>query len=139
MRSVVPILVLAAGACSLAGCTSAMRYRTAEDDAFRVVNSTTSLRGRASYYHDDFEGRRTASGEQFRQDRFTAAHPTLPLGTRVRVINLDNGRSTIVRINDRGPYVPGRIIDLSRAAASELGMIERGTVEVELQILDTVE
>jgi rare lipoprotein A len=139
MRSIVPILVLAAGACSMAGCTSAMRYRTMEYDVSRVVNSTSTLRGRASYYHDDFEGRRTASGELFQQGRFTAAHLTLPLGTRVRVINLENGRSTVVRINDRGPHVPGRIIDLTRAAATELGMIERGTVEVELQILDAEE
>jgi len=92
-------------------------------------------RGIASYYHDNFEGRLTASGELFRQNRLTAAHPFLPMGTIVRVVNLQNGRSTVVRINDRGPHVPGRIIDLSRAAAMELGIVENGTVEVEVSIV----
>jgi rare lipoprotein A len=82
--------------------------------------------GDAAYYH----GGRTASGEVSGPNGFTAAHRTLPFGTKVRVTNIRNGRSVIVRINDRGPYGRGRIIDVSRAAARELGMISRGTVRV---------
>jgi rare lipoprotein A len=76
--------------------------------------------GMASYYADALQGRRTASGELFDMHALTAAHRTLPFGTRVEVTNLENGRSVVVRINDRGPYAEGRVIDLSQAAAREL-------------------
>lgn len=94
------------------------------------------MRGIASYYHDSFHGRPTASGEIFRQDQLMAAHPTLPFGTLVRVRNLQNGRSVIVRITDRGPRVNGRILDVSRAAAAALDMITDGLAEVELTIVE---
>jgi rare lipoprotein A len=84
--------------------------------------------GNAAYYH----GRRAASGERISTTEFTAAHRTLPFGTQVRVTNLANGRSVIVRINDRGPFGRGRIIDVSRAAARELGMIGSGVAKVRL-------
>ncbi|MBD3894966.1 septal ring lytic transglycosylase RlpA family protein [Halomonas sp. ML-15] len=86
--------------------------------------------GVASYYADRYQGRQTASGERFDQQALTAAHPSLPFGTRVRVTHLDNGRETVVRINDRGPFVRGRIIDLSRRAAGELDMLRSGTAPV---------
>lgn len=89
-------------------------------------------RGGASYYADKFKGRHTASGEKFRQYKLTAAHKTLPFGTKVKVKNLNNGRTVKVRINDRGPFVSGRIIDLSKKAARRLGMIRSGTARVEL-------
>jgi rare lipoprotein A len=91
-------------------------------------------KGEASWYGPRFHGRKTASGEIFDQSKFTAAHRTLPLGSRAKVTHLESGKSVEVEINDRGPYVAGRIIDLSRAAARELGMIENGiaTVQVEL-------
>ena len=89
--------------------------------------------GKASYYADKFQGRRTASGEIFRQRRMTAAHKTLPFGTKVRVTNLSNGRSIKVRINDRGPFVAGRIIDLSKKAARRLGMLNDGVVSVKIR------
>src|ERR671938_1384822 len=76
-----------------------------------------TLSGLASWYGPGFQGRRTANGERFNKHALTAAHKTLPLGTRVRVVNRQNGRSVVVRINDRGPYVRGRVIDLLRAAA----------------------
>lgn len=79
----------------------------------------------------------TASGERFDQDDLTAAHRTLPFDSRVRVTNLENGKTVEVRINDRGPYGRGRIIDLSRAAAKIIGMIERGIVPVTVEILST--
>ena len=92
-------------------------------------------RGRASWYGGRFHGRRTASGERFDQHALTAAHRRLPFGTRVRVKNLRNGRTVVVRINDRGPYGAGRVIDLSRAAAAALGMIEAGVVPVAVEVL----
>ena len=91
--------------------------------------------GIASYYGRRFHGRRTASGEPFDMHGFTAAHRTLPFGSLVRVTNPRNGRSVTVRINDRGPFVRGRTIDVSRAAAEELGMIARGHASVELELL----
>jgi rare lipoprotein A len=87
---------------------------------------------RASWYGPQFQGRATASGERFDMNGLTAAHRTLPLGTQVRVRNLENGRSVVVRINDRGPYVKGRAIDLSYAAARELRMVEDGEAPVEI-------
>jgi len=84
----------------------------------------------ASFYADRFQGRRTASGERYDRNAYTAAHRRLRFGTRVQVIRLDNGRSVTVRINDRGPFVKGRIIDLSRAAAEALGMLQAGVVKV---------
>ncbi len=91
--------------------------------------------GLASWYGPGFHGRRTASGEIYNMYAFTAAHKTLPLGTEVLVINLENGRQTIVRINDRGPFVKGRIIDLSYAAARALGMYRKGVARVRIVAL----
>ena len=99
----------------------------------RQVGSTQ--RGIASWYGHPYHGRRTASGEVYDMMQPTAAHQTLPFQTRVRVTNLDNGRSTRVRINDRGPFVDGRIIDLSRKAAEEIQMVGPGTARVKLEIL----
>jgi rare lipoprotein A len=84
--------------------------------------------GRASWYGPGFHGRRTASGERFNTGAMTAAHRTLPFGTRVKVRNASTGRSVVVRINDRGPYAHGRIIDLSRASAQALGISGVGSV-----------
>ena len=93
--------------------------------------------GIASWYGARHHGRRTASGERFDQKKFTAAHPTLPWGSIVRVTSLANGKSVDVRINDRGPFVKGRIIDLSRAAARALGMA--GLMQVQLEVLTPIE
>ena len=89
--------------------------------------------GQASFYADMFSGRKTASGATFRQNKLTAAHKTLPFGTKVKVINLTNGKKVKVRINDRGPFVQGRIIDLSKKAAKKLNMINSGVAEVKLR------
>ena len=92
--------------------------------------------GLASYYRNgDDGGTRTASGEPFDGRALTAAHPTLPFGTRVRVTNMASGRSVTVRINDRGPFVSGRVIDVSQAAAEELGMVGRGVTKVKLDVV----
>ena len=91
--------------------------------------------GVASYYGDRFHGRRTASGQAFNMHAMTAAHKTLPFGTRVLVTNPSNGKSVTVTINDRGPYAHGRTIDLSKAAATEIGLVQRGHGTVELAII----
>lgn len=93
------------------------------------------FRGIASFYGAYFAGRKTASGERFNPSRMTAAHRTLPFGTRVRVTNMRNGRSVVVRINDRGPFIRGRVIDLSRGAAGVIGMIGRGIAPVRVEVL----
>jgi len=93
------------------------------------------ITGEASWYGPGFYGNRTASGEVFRRGTVTAAHRTLPFGTRVRVTNLWNGRSTMVRINDRGPFSGGRVIDLAHGAAMELGLISSGIADVKLEVL----
>ncbi|HHH85059.1 MAG TPA: septal ring lytic transglycosylase RlpA family protein [Firmicutes bacterium] len=92
-------------------------------------------RGIASWYGPGFHGRKTANGETYNMYEMTAAHKALPFNTRVKVIDLETGRSVIVRINDRGPFVAGRIIDLSYAAARALGMEKKGTAHVELQVI----
>ncbi len=95
--------------------------------------------GMASYYHDRFHGRKTASGARYNKNSLSAAHKTLPLGTRVRVTDSRSGRSVVVRINDRGPYAKGRVIDLSRAAANEIGLVAKGVAPVRLEVLKTSE
>jgi rare lipoprotein A len=111
----------------LAGCASTAEPGAASDDA---------AVGIASYYADRFHGRRTASGELYDRNAMTAAHRRLPFGTRVRVINLENGQAVDVRINDRGPFVAGRVIDVSYAAARQLGMLKRGIVKVRVEPMD---
>ena len=91
--------------------------------------------GTASYYADHFSGKRTASGEAYDPEAFTAAHRSLPFGTRLRVTDMASGRSVVVRVNDRGPWGGKRLIDLSRAAARELGLIRRGHGQVQLDPL----
>jgi rare lipoprotein A len=92
-------------------------------------------RGEASWYGEPYHGRRTSSGERYDMHRLTAAHPSLPFGTRVRVTNLDNGRSVEVRINDRGPWKRGRIVDVSLAAAQRLGAVVLGVIPVRLTVI----
>ncbi len=112
--------VLMLGIAIISGCAS-MRARA------------TSEGGVASYYAHQYHGRTTANGEIFDMNAMTAAHKTLPFGTRVKVTNLQNGKSVTVRINDRGPFVKGRIIDLSFAAAKRLDIVEAGIARVKLE------
>jgi rare lipoprotein A len=100
-----------------------------------ATSQPTMETGVASWYGPKFHGKLTASGEVFNQEKFTAAHQTLPWGSRVKVTNLANGKSVDVRINDRGPFGKGRIIDLSRAAARALGMVGRGLTTVRVEWL----
>ncbi len=100
------------------------------------VTMGQSQTGKASFYADKFEGHSTASGEKYKHNKLTAAHKTLPFGTVVRVTNLANGNSVDVVINDRGPYVEGRVIDLSKAAAEKLAFINLGVTDVKVEVID---
>lgn len=97
-----------------------------------TAETKMASQGVASFYS---EGTQTASGEKFDARQLTAAHPTLPFGTRLRVTDVNTGRSVTVRVNDRGPYVPGRIVDVSHSAAAELGMIGKGVANVRLDVV----
>ena len=116
---------------ALSGCTSG---DSVEHDKGRAASTKPSHKevGEASWYGPGFQGNETANGETFDQKKMTAAHPTLPMGTDVEVTNLENGKKVEVRINDRGPYVGDRAIDLSRAAARKLDMEEDGTTQVKI-------
>lgn len=95
--------------------------------------------GVSSYYGEPFHGRKTANGEVFNMYKLTAAHRVLPLGTIVKVTNLSNGRWVVVKVNDRGPFIEGRILDLSFAAALELEMVQAGTTKVMIEIVESVD
>lgn len=111
---------------------------TVNGQTYRVLDSAAGYRERgvASWYGSKFHGRRTSSGEPFDMYKVSAAHKTLPLPSWVEVTNLDNGRTLVVRVNDRGPFARGRIIDLSYAAAVKLGVVGHGTARVEVRALD---
>ena len=117
------------------GCALAMLLALAAGCATQTMKSPTTQHGVASWYGPGFHGQATTSGETYDQYGMTAAHRTWPLGTRVRVTNEQNGRSVTVRINDRGPFVGDRILDLSYAAATELGVVQDGTAPVTLEPL----
>ena len=95
--------------------------------------------GKASWYGKSLHGRKTASGERFDKHAFTGAHRNLPFGTIVRVKNLKNGKEVLVTVNDRGPFVRGRIIDISRAAASQIGILSRGVARVKIVVVSRPE
>lgn len=151
-----PFLPALAAALVCAGCASSPRFaarntpptppggnatesratdtpKTARNPSGKVL---LTLEGVASYYADDYHGKLTSNGEVFNMDDLTAAHRTFPFGTSVRVTNLENKKAVVVRINDRGPFKDGRIIDLSLAAAKELDLIRNGTARVRLEVLE---
>jgi len=95
--------------------------------------------GYASYYHDYFQGRKTASGQLFDNRKLTCAHRTLPFGTMIKVTNLENDKSILVRVTDRGPYAKGRIIDLTKEGARQLGFLKKGVAKVRCEVQDYIE
>lgn len=101
-----------------------------------LVTQAQTQTGKASFYADKFEGRPTASGEKYKHNKLTAAHKSLPFGTKVKVTNLANSQTVEVVINDRGPYVEGRIIDLSKSAAEQLGFVNQGLADVQVDVID---
>ena len=165
LLNIFQLVVVVLGAASVAACTqsAAVRHsefvspgrqaslhhdRTGSFDTTRRVASVrkhtpfarpnnatpnqVASQGVASFYT---EGQQTASGEKFNTHDLTAAHPTLPFGTRLRVTNVTTGQSVTVRVNDRGPYVPGRVVDVSQAAANALGMVDSGVAKVKLDVV----
>ena len=149
-------MLVAVLGCFVCACTGAPRYtRLASVSDSGVVHNGTHAdessspraaqkkthtgsfyqTGEASYYSNTFHGRKTASGERYNREALTAAHRTLPFGTMVRVTRVSNGKTVTVRINDRGPHKRGRIIDLSRAAALQIGLVADGVAQVGIEII----
>jgi rare lipoprotein A len=118
------------------GCASSPRFVVREAPEVVTPSAAFIQDGVASYYAEEFDGRKTSSGETYNMNDLTAAHQTLPFGTIVKVTNKATGKSVTVRINDRGPFLKDRIIDLSRSAAQKIGMIGPGTAEVHLEVLE---
>ena len=127
-------------AMELIGCSPSPRFTTRPEPGSRPASAGSDISllesGEATYYGDEFDGKSTANGEKYDKDELTAAHRTLPFNTKVRVTNPANGKSVVVRINDRGPFKKSRIIDLSYAAAKEIGLIARGTANVQLEVVE---
>jgi len=119
------------GVLAISGCSS--EHNGGKDEASAVSQPPHKEVGEASWYGPGFQGQETANGETFDQKKMTAAHPSLPMGTEAKVTNLENGKKVEVRINDRGPYVGNRAIDLSSAAANKLDMKKDGTTEVKIE------
>jgi len=140
------LLIASLGAGAASGPNSSGAAKTTKQPPTNVAQTTTTRShrskpyqvGTASWYGEDFQGKETASGEPYDMQDFTAAHPTLPLGTYVKITNLRNGRAVVVRINDRGPVVDGRIIDLSYNAARALGFKDRGLQKVRVDLVQPV-
>lgn len=136
-------LIALPAACLLFACTYNPRferpaYERAQGgypDKVEARESGYSQTGMISYYGDKFHGRKTASGKRFDKHGLTAAHRSLPFGTRLKVTNLDNGKTVVVTVTDRGPFAHGRILDLSEAAAREIGMMGKGTVKARIEVL----
>jgi rare lipoprotein A len=131
---VMPLMLVASAA---AQDSDAAAIPAVAASAVPIADMETEIDGgMASYYGNELAGNRTANGERFDPGQLTAAHRTLPFGSKVRVTNMSNGDSVIVRINDRGPFSHGRVIDVSHAAAREIGMHRSGTARVKLVLLN---
>lgn len=142
-RPVIYLAILSFLLLMASGCSNAPRYRTGPTISKRPslntkgrISRSKILYGVSSYYGEDFHGKLTANGEVYDMYGLTAAHKKLPLNTIIRVTNLDNDKSLILRINDRGPFVKGRILDCSYGAALKLGFLGKGTTKVKIEILE---
>jgi len=144
LRLLVPMIFVFTSMFSMT-CSSSVRYlpnkrshavniRASENQRIARGKKSAVISGYASYYGPGFHGKLTANGETFDMNSMTAAHKTLPFNTRVKVTNIENGKSVVVRINDRGPFVKGRIIDLSVEAAKRLDMMDSGIARVTLEV-----
>jgi len=129
-----PLALLTFGACATAPHQSSSTPRV-EPTIPSPETSSYRATGVASWYGGKFHGRRTASGSRFNQNALTCAHRTLPFGSQLKVTNIANGKSVLVQVNDRGPAIRSRLIDLSKAAAKELDFIKRGTTQVQLELI----
>ena len=118
--------------------TSRTTEKTEPEKSVKVSTGKVllTLEGVASYYATDFHGKLTSNGETFDMNALTAAHRTFPFGTKIRVTNLENNLSVMVRVNDRGPFIEGRMIDLSLGAAKEINLVKTGTARVRLEVIE---
>ena len=118
--------------------TSRTTEKTEPEKSVKVSTGKVllTLEGVASYYATDFHGKLTSNGETFDMNALTAAHRTFPFGTKIRVTNLENNLSVMVRVNDRGPFIEGRMIDLSLGAAKEINLVKTGTARVKLEVIE---
>ena len=142
-RSIAFVMLVCMGAMYSFGVQAKIRtflsnHASSVNEGIIAVTSSVVQHGVASWYGPRFHGRRTANGEIYDMHDFTAAHLTLPLGTVIRVTNTDNNKTTLVRVNDRGPYIEGRILDLSFKAAKALGILENGTGNVKVEVVEGI-
>ena len=126
----------AAGNAKIASRKGYVRFPEKQYASGEKAEIGLKIKGEASYYGPGFHGKQTASGEIFDQDDFTCAHKSLPFGTKLKVVRVDNGSSVVVRVNDRGPYVDGRILDLSVAAVKQIGLDKVGHAEVVATVIE---
>jgi rare lipoprotein A len=126
----------AAGNAKIASRKGYVRFPEKQYASGEKAEIGLKIKGEASYYGPGFHGKQTASGEIFDQDDFTCAHKSLPFGTKLKVVRVDNGSSVVVRVNDRGPYVDGRILDLSVAAGKQIGLDKVGHAEVVATVIE---
>ena len=126
----------AAGNAKIASRKGYVRFPEKQYASGEKAEIGLKIKGVASYYGPGFHGKQTASGEIFDQDDYTCAHKSLPFGTKLKVVRVDNGSSVVVRVNDRGPYVDGRILDLSVAAGKQIGLDKVGHAEVVATVIE---
>ena len=126
----------AAGNAKIASRKGYVRFPEKQYASGEKAEIGLKIKGQASYYGPGFHGKQTASGEIFDQDDYTCAHKSLPFGTKLKVVRVDNGSSVVVRVNDRGPYVDGRILDLSVAAGKQIGLDKVGHAEVVATVVE---
>lgn len=129
------ILSLLAVMLVISSCSPTIFFNSQTFSKINTNDKYTEI-GLASYYSDSFAGKKTASGNIYDPNEMTAAHPSLPFGSKIKVTNLENQREVIVIVNDRGPFVYGRIVDLSKSAAKALGFIEKGLAKVQIELLE---
>lgn len=119
----------------ISSCSSTIFFNSQSLSKGSAISKYVEI-GFASYYSDSFIGKRTASGNVYNQNEMTAAHPSLPFGSKIKVTNLENQKEIVVTVNDRGPFVSGRIVDLSKSAAKALDFIEKGVIKVKIELIE---
>lgn len=128
MKHALQRLIILLASMAILGCSSIQSKNPEDWIGYRDT-------GEASFYANKHQGKKTANGELYKHELKTAAHKTMPFGSKVKVTNVNNGKSVVVRINDRGPFVRGRIIDLSKSAFSSIGNISLGLIDVEIEVI----
>lgn len=134
--ALVAVLCTCAGKESISARKGYVRFPEKQYSSKEKANVGMEIKGEASYYGPGFDGKKTASGEIFNQNDFTCAHKSLPFGTKLKVVRVDTGESVVVRVNDRGPYAAGRVLDLSAAAGKKIGLDKAGHAKVVATVVE---